>query len=529
MKTLLSLLKINLFNTFNINKILKNKKNTFFYILLFIFLGIYLGGLSAYYAWSFANALNKFGMISFMLIIFFIFTTFTTFIFTIYSAKSGLFNSNDNDMLLSMPISSNTILASRLLSLIISNLLTSLLLMAPALIVYALKVDVTFSYYIFAVLVFLMIPVIPTILACIVGYVIAYFTSKSNSKNWIELVLSFIFIIGVMLISSFGNKLITYISTDTKTIETILKWGFYPIYLISKVFSNNSYLSLILFLIINLALTFIFVILISKNFKNIIAKLQENKTKSNYVIKTLKTESVRKSLFIKDLKRYFSSPIYVLNTIFGVLFLFIMSITSIFYDKSKILAMLDINQQGATSFMILNLIVVFVIFMSNTASVSISIEGKNFWIVKSLPIEQKKVLESKLLLNLFITLPIVLLSIIILKFTFEISIIQMFLLFLMAILSSLVAYQFGLLVNLKFPRMDAINDTMLVKRSLSTMISMMVPMILIFTVAGIYGELNSIISFNLFILIIMIIFAILIILERIMLNTWGIKRFNEIN
>jgi ABC-2 type transport system permease protein len=530
MKNLLILLKTNFINSFGINKVLKQeKKKMILSTLLIIFLAGYLLFVSTMYANMIANALIKYNLLSFMLTIFFIMATFATFMFTIHSAKSGLFNANDNDMLLSMPINSKVILASRLIRLMVSNLITSLFIVGPAVVVYALNTHVTASYYLFAVLIFLLLPVIPTVIASIIGYFIAYITSKSNSKNWIEIIISFVFIFAIMLLTSYGNKLLTFLVSDMKTIETILKWGFYPIYLVNEIFSKSNYLSLLIFVIINLLVASIFVIVLSRGFKKITAKLQENKTKSNYKMKSLEISSVSKALFIKDLKRYLASPIYVLNTSFGVVIIFIISIASLFYDKDKILQMMNINMGNISPYMMAMVLVAFVTFLSNTTSSSISIEGKNYWIMKSLPINPRKILDSKVLLNLLLVIPIMFISIVILKFSFVLTLLEMLSLFIVSILASLVTAHFGLIVNLKFPKMEAISDTVIVKRSISTMIATFAPMVLMFMIIGIYSELGKNINFNYFVLSTMALLAVLIIVERIVLKTWGIKRFKEIN
>lgn len=530
MKTLFTLLKNNFLNTFKINKILKNsKKKLILYSFLVFLLIAYIFGVTTFYAVIASNFLAKYNMLNMLLILFFVLATFSTFMFTIYHAKSGLFNANDNDMLLSMPIKTSTLIMSRLLNLIISNLLFTLIITLPAIVVYAVKVDVSYTYYIAVFFIFLLLPIIPTVLAALLGYFIAYLTAKSNMKNWFEIIISLIFVFGIMFLTSYGSKLLTLMVDNPKVIEDILKYGFYPIYLAGQVFTDYNLLPLVYFILINVWALIMFVLVLNSNYKSIISKLSETKAKTNYKMKELKTESINKALFKKDLKRYFSSPIYVLNTSFGVLMILIVSIGSIFYSTNKILDLLQLSGDQLTPFMMATLFVTFVVFMSNIAASSISIEGKNFWILKTLPISYKKILDSKLLLNIFIILPLVFLSIIILKFTFVLSILEMLMLMILASISTIVMAEFGLLVNLKFPKMDAISDTVVVKQSVSSVITVMIPMVIIFTFTGIYGEIGKNIHFYHFVVILTFIFFIIAGIERLILNKWGIKRLKEIN
>ncbi|MFA5602769.1 MAG: hypothetical protein WDA21_03425 [Bacilli bacterium] len=530
MKTLWVLLKNNFLNTFKINKLLKKKKSKIFlYGFLIASLILYLLGTVTFYAYMASDFLEKYNMLPFLLIIFFILSITMTFTFTLYSAKAGLFNTNDNDMLFSMPIKSNTILMSRLLNLIISNLLMAFFFMLPAVVIYDIKTVVPSTYYLLVFISIILLPVIPTILACLIGYVIARLTAKSNKKNWFEIIISFIFILTIMAGSGYAPTILRHIVNDMELVLKILKYGFYPIYLISKVFLEYDLLSILIFIVINIGIFSLFMFILNRKYKSIILKLGEHKTASNYNITSLKPGSIKKALFKKDLKRYFSSPIYVFNTGFGQVLIFIMVIASFFINQNKIYELLEVNAGQATPFMMLAAMVTFVVFMTDTASASISIEGKNFWILKSLPLEPKKILNSKLLLNLFIALPILLISLIVLKFTFILTFIQLLVLMILAVLSSFMISQFGLLVNLKFPKMDAINDVVVVKQSMSVIIAVILPLVIMFSVVGIYGAFGSSINFNVFISIVLAVFALISIIEHILLNTWGIKRFKEIN
>lgn len=530
MRKLILLLKTRLANTYNIDKLRQVKRGK---LVLYAFAALYLVFsliITFYgYAKGAADYLNQYQLISFMLTLFFIASSFSTFMFTIYNAKSSMFNSSDNDMLLSMPIKASTILASRLIYISVWNLVTSLFVMVPAFFVYAKNVDVPFIYYPFALIVFLLLPIIPTILASIIGYVIAYLTSKSSGKNWFEIVISFLFVGIIYYGMSQIDSILNFIVNNTQGIENILKWGFYPIYLIGEIFNDYNYLSLAIYIVLNLGLFYIFTYILSFNFKNIIAKLQENKTKSNYVMKSLKTSSISKVLYIKELKRYVSSPIYVFNTFFAVIMILFAAIVSIFYDKGELLKAIGMGDASSSLFGLLVPAMIFISFISSTTSATISIEGQNYWILKTLPIHPSKIFKGKIGLNVSLILPAVFVSLIIFYFTIGLTLAELLVLLIIVTISSFVSAQFGLLVNLKFPKMDAINDIAIVKRSASVMIAVFAPMAAIFGGSAIYSALSGIISFNTFMLIVTILLFTLNFVEYYLLNTWGIKRFKEIN
>lgn len=529
MRKLLILLKARIINNYNINKLFKIGKKKSILIGLFAVYIIFSLAVSIFgLASMMADSFEKVGLLPFMITVFFIMASFSIFMFSIFSAKGSMFNSDDNDLLLSLPIKPSTILASRLIYLYLWNLLTSLIFILPAIIVYVMRADVSFMFYIAALISFILLPVVPTIIASVIGYIIAYFTSKSNAKNWMEMLLSLIIVFAVYYCMFKANDIITYISTHFSNVEEIMKWALYPVYLINEIFMDSNYTSLIIYVIVNIVSSIIFIYLLSLNFKKIIAKLSENKTRSNYKMKKLYSRSISKTLYIKDIKRYLSSPIYVFNTSFGVIMFIIAAIASIFFDKEQILKVLELNN-NVGMYPLLAAGVGFVMFMSNTTSASISIEGKNFWVIKSLPVSPMQVLRSKILVNLTVTIPIGIISLVIMYFAGVIKEFDLLVLIILTLISALLSALFGLIVNLKFPKMDAINDVAAVKQSLSVIISILVPMTVIFGIIGIYTAISSFIGTNGFILITMIIMLILMFIGYYILKTWGIKRYKEIN
>jgi hypothetical protein len=77
--------------------------------------------------------------------------------------------------------------------------------------------------------------------------------------------------------------------------------------------------------------------------------------------------------------------------------------------------------------------------------------------------------------------------------------------------------------------MDAVNDTVIVKRSLSVMICVLAPMAIVFGVAAIYSLVEKTVSFSIFISLAIGLLVIADIACRILLKNWGATRFKQIN
>lgn len=530
MDKLFKLLKFKIKSTISLEKIKKMKKIN---LILFGFAILYFGfSLTFSITMTTDGAINTakmYGLTFYLIPLFFVLVSFFLFQLSIFNTKTIMYKAKDNDILLSLPIDSKTILMSRVLTTLLWNFLISLFIMLPMLITYAVRVSIDFNFIIMSIFTLIILPIIPTILASIFGYIIAFSMSKANASKWIEYILSFGMIIIFAMIFSNIEAILMYVINNFEKIENIIKYGFYSLYLIIEMFSSNSYISLLLCLIINFGLFYIFINVLSLNYKKLLSRLNEKKAKSKFEFKHLRQTKAKQILFIKEAKRYFSSPIYVFNTLFGVIVMLFGSFALFFTDKKDIVNMM---KQGGLNLDIFPMIIVaitFIAFLSNTSCASISIEGKNLWILKSLPVKFKSIIISKIMFNFIIIIIPIIISILAFSFAFGFNIIELLILILVAVLSLGCSSMFGMIVNLKFPKLDAVDDTVIVKRSLSVLISTVLPLILIITLGTVYTFIEKYLSLSKYLIIIFGIIFILNIIQIIIINIWAPKRLQRIN
>ena len=113
------LLKTSITNTYKL-KIKKGKKG-----ILWIALYLYVFGILITSAYTLLNGLfgmlAKINLTSYYMPMLFVLMSISSFFFTIFAAKSWLFDSKDNDMLLALPLKRSDILGSRVLLVILYN------------------------------------------------------------------------------------------------------------------------------------------------------------------------------------------------------------------------------------------------------------------------------------------------------------------------------------------------------------------------------------------------------------------------
>ena len=153
-------------------------------------------------------------------------------------------------------------------------------------------------------------------------------------------------------------------------------------------------------------------------------------------------------------------------------------------------------------------------------------EKQNFYMLKALPLSEKEILNSKLKLNILLVLPSVIFFLMVIYLKGYIKFYDAYLLLFYSCFLNLFVSMYGLIVNLKFPMFDALNDQIIVKRSTSVLIGTIVLTIICLCLVSFVMEYN--VKYNHLIeLSILIVLALDIILNFI-LNKWGIKRFRKL-
>ncbi|HPJ24059.1 MAG TPA: hypothetical protein PK113_04035, partial [Bacillota bacterium] len=103
--------------------------------------------------------------------------------------------------------------------------------------------------------------------------------------------------------------------------------------------------------------------------------------------------------------------------------------------------------------------------MIYSSAVSLSLEGKNFWILKSLPIKPKTIMYGKMLFNIILGLPVAIVSLIIFSYTFDITALTLLCMIVFTTSLSLVVSSLGSIINLFVPKFEYRNPAEVVKQS----------------------------------------------------------------
>lgn len=538
MSNLFVLLKNSFINSTGINSLTKNidsskeKKKLTITTLTLILIAIVIWFMSTSYSIALATVLKPMGYLDLILIIAVLVSSILSFITSIYKAQGTLFSSKDYDLLMSLPIKNSTILTSKILSLMSINYIETALIIIPASIVYFIyNGNLSWSFFCILLIGLIFIPMIPIIASAIIAVIITFISSRFKHKNTLTIVVGMIATLLIMVVSINMQNYINKFIANSEFIVNGLSNIYLPALYFKNALVNFDLVSLAKFILISIIPFIIFIFVFSKTFKVINGKLSESYKRANYKIKKLKTSSITKSLVNQEIKRYFATPIYVMNTAIGMVLLVAGSIATLFISKETLAELFKYTEIVNIIPIAILVVLIFTIGLSCTTNSSISLEGNRLWILKVLPIEPKEIFKGKIITNLIITIPAVIIANIIfyigLKYNFKYLMLNLLISIVFCVLSSVI----GLIVNLYFPKMEWTNPTTVVKQSASVMITILSIFLLILGVVGITILLTYVFNINnmdIILVIVLAVFLIMLFISIRALNNIGSEKFNKL-
>ena len=536
MKKFFSLIKASMTEGMNLFKVSTKNKNTFTKILLPIILTIVLMGAMYSYSELIMNELQSVNMEFVLLTLFIILTSIMTLIEGIYKSGNLLFNCKDDNLLLSLPIKRSTILFIRVFKFYVFELLYNSIFLLPAMIVYARYIKPGIMYYIVSFIGLLLFPIIPILVSCLVGTFITFVASKFKGKNLVQTLITVIFLLGIMYFSYNSENLVTNIAKNAASINDFITKLYYPAGAYIELVTKFNLLKLLEFIFVNLVVFIVSIILIGRVYFNINSSVKSIKTKKSSKKYKIKTSTPIKALIKKEFSRFINSTVFVTNAGFGLV-LFVLGSILITVKFDSIADMLikneliiDLEYIKSCMPVILFGFICFTSFMTSITSSMISLEGKSFNILKSLPIKPYKIIKAKILTAILIMLPCILIGNIIVFIRFSFDLLSVILILLASILLPLIAETIGIIINLKYPRMDAKNDTEVVKQSMSSSISVFIGMAIIgITIFLLFKALNANIPNNIIMIIFIIVYTIIYSGLTIFLHKTCDKSFDNIS
>ncbi len=482
MKNTWLLLKIQLSSMIGLNKILhlKDKKErvkkligkiAIFLCMLFVLPAFGM------YAYLFATGMQALGQLTLfpamMLGGLCVMTLFSSMSF----ANGTLFGFKDYDLIVSLPVTHTQIAASRLLIGYVFTILFDAMILLPCGAVYAYLARPSVAFYPIFILTMLAAPVVPMIIGSIIGVIIARLLSFIKGGKYFQMILTCAICLGIMNMSFQMDSLVE--SGAFANVGVMIGNIMNRIYPLTDLYVSAvrdlSWLSTAAFVLLAAAFLLAAAWLMGRFMPQINTALTTTRTRGKFRMRGMKIASPLMALYRKELKRYVSSVIYLFNTAFGLL-LAVIGVGALIVKGGELLPelMMQLFMIGLPSEVVMyavGFIGAFMIITSCTAGVSISLEGKNLWLIQSLPVRGGDVLMSKILVNLTLTVPTSLIIGIGGGFALSLPMGEIALLTLMQLSYALMSATVGLMINLKNHNFEWTTDAVVVKQSAASGLS----------------------------------------------------------
>lgn len=450
------------------------------------------------------------------------------FIGSVFLVQHEVYEAKDNHMLLAMPIKNRDILLSRVFVILILNYAYEILVAGPAIVVYAMNKPLSIIQIIMFIIVVLTLPLFVLAISSAFGWLMENIMKHVRKKNIVTLVLSLAFFGVYFYAVSSIQDYVTLLIQNGKSIAQAIEGGLFPIYHLGIALENGNIVSLLIYLLCAIIPFVAVMYVLSKSFVKL-ATSKARAKKIKYVEKPMEAKSLNKALLIREFRHFTSNAMVMLNGSMGVVFTLVGAGALILYKEDIQMLMTAIPQISGYVTPILCMAGVAMGSLNIISASLVSLEGDRLWIIKSLPIPAKNILDTKLALHLILCIPPQILFAVISAVLFEVSFFDTILVVLAPVLFTSLIALFGLVLNLWRPKFDWVNETVCVKQSMPVMITMFSSMGLAFLlVGGYFGLFQQFVSLDIYTYIVLATALVADILLYYLLTTWGTKRFQEL-
>lgn len=429
-------------------------------------------------------------------------SSFAILFLTIFYSNGILFGSRDMEVLLSLPVKGLDIISSKFMFMYLLNFFIGLMFMLPGGIVWVGSESLGAVDIILFFLSILFVPLIPMCIASCMGIIIVVASSFFKRKNIVALIFSFAMIgaIGYMAVSAMGNE---------NSIGIILAKQITGLYPISKLFMQYynfpMYIGEGFFIFLSTAVFYIFIKIVSVKYR-LLNTLEKTTPGYGDNKETYNRKSLFVALYKKELGRFLSSYMEMLNAGFGVILLCVFSIFLLFNPVEQIGRYAGIENINEYFSNLSPLFIAAMLVISCPAASAISLEGKNIWILQSSPAKVKTILNSKIALNLTIHMIGYIISVFVFILKLDMNFIQIFNLIIVPICYSLFITVTGVALNKKYPNYNWESEMIVVKQSMPVILSgltgMVAIIIPIFLYLGLKLQITTVLQIISFILLV---------------------------
>ena len=394
-----------------------------------------------------------------------------SFFFTFFKTNGYLFNFREYDMLMALPFETKTVAGAKFLYMYIKSLPWYLSISLAMLAGYGIFAKPPVYVYPLWVVLSLFIPVIPMLIAAFLGFLTAKASAGFKKRNIVQTVLTF----AVILASFFLRFILEGLFRNDKVEAALEKVSetadsaariYLPAGWFSDAVTKHSLAGILLLTAVSVLLFAAVFSVVGRSYRSLNSALKSHAAARDYKVTAMKKRSAVQAIAFKEFRRMTGSTVYLTNGAVGMILAVLVGIITLVIGFDKIVGMVT-NGAPLDPAMLqpaIPFIVYFFIGMMATTACSPSLEGKNYWILQSLPVEKKTIYKGKMLFNMLLTVPFMLISTICLCLSARVSALHTVLFLILGFALCAFSTAWGCVCGIKHMRLDWENEVEVIKQ-----------------------------------------------------------------
>ena len=321
-----------------------------------------------------------------------------------FSTYHGVYIAKDNDLLLSLPIPLRCILTARMLGVYLMSLLYSGLICLPTLLVWWFTVRPGPAAILCGLLWMLLLSLLVLELSCILGWAVARLSQKLKNRSYLTVLFALAFLALYYVFYFRAMDRVRDISASPETYAGMLRSSAYPFYLFGRVAEGDG-LALGLLVLALLLLGVLTALLLSRSFLSVVSAERVTERRRSRGGDE-RPRSVRSALLRRELLRFSSNANYMLNCGLGIV-LQVLAGAALLWKGAVVRDAVNNTFQMLPGFgpVLLCAGAVLLGSMNDMATPSTALEGRTLWLLRSLPLEPRQIVQGKLDFQLMLTAP----------------------------------------------------------------------------------------------------------------------------
>ncbi|MED4783992.1 putative ABC transporter permease subunit [Brevibacillus choshinensis] len=426
-------------------------------------------------------------------------TSLAIFILGLVYVMTVFYYSQDVEHFLPMPLSAKDILGAKFLVALLYEYMTSLIMIVPIFITFGVKSGGGVLYYLYALLVFIALPVIPLTLASIIVMLFMRYTNFGKSKDRFRLIGGLLAIALAVGFQAFIQRQTSGTGNNLEQVQQMIAAGdqgllgivtqLFPASNLAALamFENSAWSGLgylVAFYVVAVVGFGLFTFVGNRLYFAGVMGISESKSKRKRVEESAFQKGVKArpawlAYAVKEWKILWRTPAFFMNCVLSSIFFPLFALIPLLSrrDSAEMLAglsdWLQGEQVGGISLAFAFAAFVVLAGTNSTSITAISREGQGFFLNKSLPIPYGQLIVAKLIPGTILTVFSMALLVVEAAWFIKLSPLFVILALVVGIPGILFINLLGIMVDLQMPKLSWSSEQEAVKQNLNPLFSML--------------------------------------------------------